>query len=203
MYYRDMNDLIQVIKILNQNEVQELNSYIDTLKFEKNTVFGESKTENARSDPNVRTSSGTCLSETHELTINFHNKINQSLDEYKRRLINIHENFQYYPVPGGYHTHSWREGIQVLQYEKNQEYKFHHDTADHKEKIEFYRTISVIVYLTDDFKGGGTSFTHTSFKPEPGYALIFPSNWCFPHAGEPVTEGIKRVAVTWYYVKQN
>ena len=39
-------------------------------------------------------------------------------------------------------------------------------------------------------------------KPEPGYALIFPSNWCYPHAGMPVTEGTKRVAVTWYYVKQ-
>tara|TARA_A100000164_G_scaffold355977_1_gene365095 strand:- start:42 stop:638 length:597 start_codon:yes stop_codon:yes gene_type:complete len=198
-----MNDLIQVIKILNQNEVQELNSYIDTLKFEKNTVFGQSKTENPKSNPDIRTSSGTCLLEKQEITLNFHNKINQGLDEYKRRLINIHENFQYYPVPGGYDTHSWREGIQVLQYEKNQEYKFHHDVANYKEKREFYRTISVIVYLTNDFKGGGTSFPHTSFKPKPGYALIFPSNWCYPHAGEPVIEGIKRVAVTWYYVEQN
>ena len=39
-------------------------------------------------------------------------------------------------------------------------------------------------------------------KPEPGYALIFPSNWCYPHAGMPVTKGTKRVAVTWYYVNQ-
>ena len=38
--------------------------------------------------------------------------------------------------------------------------------------------------------------------PKPGYALIFPSNWCYPHAGEPVESGIKRVAVTWYYVNQ-
>ena len=106
-------------------------------------------------------------------------------------------------MPGGYNTYSWREGIQVLQYKKNQEYKFHHDVADHKERKEFYRTISVIVYLTDDFKGGGTLFPHTLFKPKPGYALIFPSNWCYPHAGEPVTEGIKRVAVTWYYVELN
>ena len=195
-----MNELIQIIKVLESNEVEELNNHIDTLKLSKSTVFGEGKTV---ASSNMRTSTGDTLLEEHEITKNFHNKINLGLDEYKRRLIGIHENFQYYPVPGGYNTYSWRESIQVLQYEKNQEYKFHHDTADYKEKIEFYRTISVIVYLTDDFKGGGTSFAHTSFKPEPGYALIFPSNWCFPHAGEPVTEGIKRVAVTWYYVKQN
>ena len=106
-------------------------------------------------------------------------------------------------MPGGYDTYSWRESIQVLQYEKNQEYKFHHDAADQKEKIEFYRTISVIVYLTNDFEGGGTLFPHMRYKPKPGYALIFPSNWCYPHAGEPVTEGIKRVAVTWYHCKDH
>ena len=198
-----MNDLIQVIKVLESDEVEELNNHIDTLKFEKSTVFAESETDNPRSDPNVRTSSGTYLLDTHELIINLHNKINQGLDEYKKRLVNIHEKFSYYPVPGGYDTHSWRESIQVLQYEKNQEYKFHHDTADHKGRQEFYRKISVIVYLTDDFKGGGTLFPHMRYKPEPGHALIFPSNWCYPHAGELVTEGIKRVAVTWYYVELN
>ena len=194
-----MNNLIQVIKVLESDEVKKLNEFIDTLDFKQNTLIGSSDFI----DDKMRSSTGSFLDDDHELTKSFHLKINQALDEYKRRLINIHENFQYYPVPGGYDTHSWREGIQVLQYEKNQEYKFHHDAADHKERKEFYRTISVIVYLTDDFKGGGTLFPHNSFKPKPGYALIFPSNWCYPHAGEPVTEGIKRVAVTWYYVELN
>jgi len=125
------------------------------------------------------------------------------LDEYKRRLVKIHNNFSYYPVPGGIDTRSWREGIQILQYEKSQEYKFHHDSAIRREQEQYHRQISVIVYLSEDFKGGGTSFIHTTYKPKPGYALIFPSNWCFPHAGEPVEEGRKRVAVTWYYVVQN
>jgi len=194
-----MNNLIQVIKILESEEVKKLNEFIDTLDLKQNTVIGSSD----YIDNKMRSSTGSFLDDNHELTINFHNKINQGLDEYKRRLIDIHENFQYYPVPGGYDTHSWREKIQILQYKKNEEYKFHHDTANHKERYEFYRIISVIVYLTDDFKGGGTSFPHVTYKPKPGYALIFPSNWCYPHAGELVTEGIKRVAVTWYYVELN
>ena len=195
-----MNDLIQIIKVLEPNEVDEVNRYINTLNFKSSTVFGEGNNQDISP---VRTSTGAIMNDDHELIKSFHLKINQALDEYKRRLIDIHENFQYYPVPGGYDTHSWREGIQVLQYEKNQEYKFHHDVADYKEKREFYRTISVIVYLTDDFKGGGTLFPHMRYKPKPGYALIFPSNWCYPHAGEPVIEGIKRIAVTWYYVERN
>ena len=195
-----MNDLIQIIKVLEPNEVDEINKYADSLNFQASTVFGEGN--NVDISP-VRTSTGAIMNDDHELIKSFHLKINQALDEYKRRLIDIHENFQYYPVPGGYDTHSWREGIQVLQYEKNQEYKFHHDVSDFKGKREFYRTISVIIYLTDDFKGGGTLFPHMRYKPKPGYALIFPSNWCYPHAGEPVIEGIKRIAVTWYYVERN
>ena len=204
-----MNDLIQTIKILELDEVKELNEYIDTLKFEKNSVFGENgeitditSDKGCRVDENIRSSTGTTLNETHKSTINFHSKINLGLDEYKKRLENIHYNFSYYPVPGGIDTKSWREGIQILQYEKSQQYKFHHDAATQTKQIEYHRKISVIVYLNDEFEGGGTSFIHKTFKPKPGYALIFPSNWCYPHSGQMVESGMKRVAVTWYYVER-
>ena len=196
-----MNDLIQIIKILEPSELKDLNQFIDTLKFGRNQVFGTKGDEVV--DSSIRTSTGTSLVDSHELTINFHNKINLGLNEYKKRVQNIHFNFSYYPVPGGYDTKSWREGIQILQYEKSQEYKFHHDAATRQEQKEYHRKISVIVYLNDGFKGGGTSFVHKTYKPQPGYALIFPSNWCYPHAGEVVEEGRKRVAVTWYYVERN
>ena len=192
-----MNELIQIIKILEKEEVEQVNKYVDTLNFQGCTVFGKGTEQDISS---IRTSTGTTLNENHSVTINLHNKINEGLVEYKRRVEKIHQNFSYYPMPGGVSTTSWREGIQVLQYEKTQEYRFHHDVADDRELKEYHRQISVIVYLTDGFTGGGTAFPHTTYKPKPGYALMFPSNWCYPHAGEPVETGIKRVAVTWYYV---
>ena len=197
-----MNELIQTIEILSETEVEKLNSYIDTLKFEKSTVFGEGDNKDPRTNPDLRSSTGVTLHEDHELTKKLHLKLNAGLDDYKERVSKIHSSFQYYPVPGGYETNSWREGIQVLDYEKTQEYKFHHDVADEKSRQEFYRTISIILYLTNDFEGGRTLFNHDAFKPKVGSALIFPSNWCYPHAGEPVTSGKKRVAVTWYYVEK-
>ena len=197
-----MNDLIQIVKILDQDEVDKLNSHIDMLHFNPSLVF-DTEGDGVKVDNFTRTSSVAPLDENHEITQEFHEKINRGLDEYKRRLVKIHNNFSYYPVPGGIDTRSWREGIQILQYEKSQEYKFHHDSAIRREQEQYHRQISVIVYLSEDFKGGGTAFIHNTYKPKPGYALIFPSNWCFPHAGEPVEEGKKRVAVTWYYVVQN
>ena len=59
---------------------------------------------------------------------------------------------------------------------------------------------TLIIPLNDDFEGGGTAFTHKTFKPKKGEAIIFPSNWCYLHQGNPVTSGTKRVIVTWYYV---
>ena len=81
-----------------------------------------------------------------------------------------------------------------------QKYIFHHDAATDKKLIEYERKISVILYLNEGFEGGGTEFIHTALKPKPGYAIIFPSNWCYPHAGQEVISGKKRIAVTWYYV---
>ena len=196
-----MNDLIQIIKLIDIEQVNEMNNFIDTLSLAPNTVFGEGENE-CNVDTSIRTSTGTYLDNNHPITQKFHSKMNEGLEEYKRRVEKIHSSFSYYPVPSGYGTTCWREEIQILQYEKTQEYKFHHDAATNPNIQEYHRKISVITYLSDGFEGGGTAFPHVTLKPKPGYALIFPSNWCYPHAGEPVKEGRKRVAVTWYYVNQ-
>ena len=196
-----MNDLIQIIKLIDTEQVNEINNFIDTLPLTPNTVFGEGE-NGCNVDTSIRTSFGTSLDNYHPITQKFHSKMNEGLEEYKRRVEKIHSSFSYYPVPSGYGTTCWREEIQILQYEKTQEYKFHHDAATNPNIQEYHRKISVITYLSDGFEGGGTAFPHVTLKPKPGYALIFPSTWCYPHAGEPVKEGRKRVAVTWYYVDQ-
>jgi len=193
-----MNELIQTIQILNEDELKIINKYIDELTFVENTVFDSDG--KSRTDTSVRSSLGSSMNEEHEATILLHQRINESLLVYKERVIPINSMFQYYPVPAGYSTTCHREAIQVLEYSPNQEYKFHHDTSNDPNSKEYHRQISVVLYLNNEFEGGGTEFPHQTFKPSPGYGLLFPSNWCFPHSGQKVLFGKKRVAVTWYYV---
>ena len=193
-----MNDLIQTIQVLDEEELEIINSYIDTLIFYDNTVFDSDG--KSRIDTTIRSSLGATMSEEHTATELLHRKINESLLIYKEKIIEINSMFQYYPVPAGYSTTCHREAIQVLEYGKDKEYKFHHDTSNDTSSKEYHRIISIVLYLNDGFVGGGTEFPHQTFKPDPGYGLFFPSNWCFPHSGQKVLEGKKRVAVTWYYV---
>lgn len=194
-----MDSLVQILKILDKEELKKINSFADTLDFEPNTVFqGDNP---AQVDESIRTSVGCNLDDNHEITMLLHGKMNAALDEYKERVEKINDIFRYYPVAGGSGTRSYREDIQILQYEKSKHYKFHHDASDNKNDNEFHRTLSVIMYLKCATKGGGTLFPHKSFYPKAGEALVFPSNWCYPHSGEAVEEGVKRIAVTWYYVE--
>ena len=208
-----MNDLIQTIKILEPTELKIINDYIDKLHFQDCKVFGAVGQNYINTD--IRSSSGLTLEENetvmiaghpivsdklNKVTNLIHESINRGLEIYYDRVKRIHKNFSYYPVPCGIGTKCWRESIQVLEYQPGQKYIFHHDAATDKKLIEYERKISVILYLNEGFEGGGTEFIHAALKPKPGYAIIFPSNWCYPHAGQEVISGKKRIAVTWYYV---
>ena len=191
-----MNELIQVIDVLNKEDLKLINEYTDSIEYTNCRVLDN---EGGYTNGGGRTSEGHDLKEDNSITKLLHFNINKGLDEYKERLVNVHRIFSNFPVPGGFDTDCYRDAIQILKYSKGQEYQFHHDTGRSKNEPEYFRNISVILYLKTADIGGGTSFTHKTFKPSPGQALIFPSNWCYPHSGDPVEVGIKKVAVTWYY----
>jgi hypothetical protein len=197
-----MYSLIEVIDCLNKEELEVVNAVMDSgqFAFSGSSVFGLGG-ELTREVKDARSSQGCTLPEDHAIAIILHSAINRALDIYKLKLLTKHWRFNGYPVPGSDFTSSHREGIQVLEYTSGQKYDFHHDDADNPNMPEYHRKISVVLYLKNADLGGGTVFPHTTYKPEPGQALVFPSNWCFPHSGEEVTLGTKRVAVTWYYVQ--
>ena len=197
-----MNDLIQTIQVLTPEEVKFVNKEIDKKEFTVSSVgFADAETGEPRVDSTIRSSSGCFFNDDEPAAEVMHKGMNNALLEYRQRLMEIHPLFDGYPVPGGFKTTSFRELIQVLEYEKNQKYSWHIDASSQPSAKEYHRNISVILYLSDDFEGGWTKFTHKKYKPPVGHALIFPSNWCFLHTGTMVTSGIKRVAVTWYYIQ--
>ena len=107
------------------------------------------------------------------------------------------------------------EALQVLRYEKGQEYRPHHDyfTPPEGEWAPVIgrggnRVATLLIYLTTPERGGATSFPDIPFEVRAikGNAVFF----TYPspdagsrteHAGAPVIEGEKWVAVKW--LRQN
>ncbi|MBL8389708.1 MAG: 2OG-Fe(II) oxygenase [Hydrogenophaga sp.] len=103
------------------------------------------------------------------------------------------------------------EGIQVLNYKTGAEYKPHYDYFDPDEpgtptilKRGGQRVGTVVMYLNEPARGGGTTFPDIGLEVAPvrGNAVFFSYNRPHPgtmtlHGGAPVIEGEKWVATKW------
>lgn len=105
------------------------------------------------------------------------------------------------------------EGLQMLQYEKGNEYRPHYDWFDasrpgprkHLERGG-QRVGTMVMYLSDVERGGGTAFPNIGLQVQPkkGSAVFFANTDAFRvpdpqtlHAGEPVIQGVKFIATKW------
>jgi len=192
-----IDHLVQVVDCLSEDQVKFCLGRLENVDWEPTTVFGMSGTE-VNSD--IRKNERFCLSDDDDVAKVMHEGMNSALLKYKAEIeLNLHSEFGKYPVPGAYRCNSFRESIQVLSYTENEYYNWHYDQAANHKDNAFNRTISVVLYLQNAEEGGRTIFPHRAYRPKAGQALIFPSNWCFPHRGESVYKGRKIAAVTWYH----
>ena len=76
-----------------------------------------------------------------------------------------------------------------------QEYKDHVDMS----RVHEPRILTCSLILNDNYKGGDFSFFEgeTIIPKRACSAIVFPSNFCFPHAVTPVSEGDRHVIITW------
>jgi prolyl 4-hydroxylase len=103
------------------------------------------------------------------------------------------------------------EGLQILHYRPGAEYKPHYDYFDPSEpgtptilKRGGQRVATIIMYLHEPEKGGGTTFPDVKLEvaPKRGNAVFFSYNRAHPaskslHGGAPVIEGEKWIATKW------
>jgi hypothetical protein len=89
-------------------------------------------------------------------------------------------------------------GYEHLLYkgEEQGEYKTHTDHFD-----LYPRVLSCSFILNENYDGGDFSFFEGEYivKKEAGSAVIFPSNFCFPHAVTPVSNGDRHAIITWIH----
>ena len=61
------------------------------------------------------------------------------------------------------------------------------------------RALSCSIQLSDDFEGGEMALWDRDYviKIPKGSALVFPSNFMYPHEVLEITKGTRHVIVTW------
>ena len=103
------------------------------------------------------------------------------------------------------------EGLQILHYTAGAQYKPHYDYFDPNElgtptilKRGGQRVATIVMYLSEPEKGGGTVFPdiHLEVAPKKGNAVFFSYERPHPstrtlHGGSPVIAGEKWVATKW------
>jgi hypothetical protein len=74
----------------------------------------------------------------------------------------------------------------------------HCDNIHHSHGQQYgFPQATVLLYLNDDYEGGEFYVANKKFEPSQASALIFPSNFMFPHEAKVVTKGTRWSIVAW------
>lgn len=86
-------------------------------------------------------------------------------------------------------------GYELLRYKEGRFYVEHTDSF--KERP---RAVSCSFALNDDYEGGEWGFFNRDIvmKVPKGSAILFPSNFMYPHEIMPVTKGTRYSIITWF-----
>ena len=66
----------------------------------------------------------------------------------------------------------------------------------HGQKYGFPQT-SLLYFLNDNYEGGEIIIADTIYKPKKNSAIMFPSNFMFPHSVNRVLEGTRYSIIAW------
>jgi len=142
-------------------------------------------------DKSVRSASIIGLS--HQHVIDKNKEVRSQLD--KGLFDAVGSALQQYSSAYPYVGASKDSGYELLRYETGQFYVQHVDST-----INHNRSISCSLVLNDGYAGGEFAFfdRRVVLSPSKGAALLFPSNFMFPHEILPVTSGVRYSVVTWF-----
>ena len=74
----------------------------------------------------------------------------------------------------------------------------HVDNIHHSHGQQWgYPQVSALLFLNDDYTGGSFRVADSSYHPKMGSAIIFPSNFMYPHEVLPIKSGTRWSVVAW------
>ena len=74
----------------------------------------------------------------------------------------------------------------------------HCDNIHHSHGQKYgFPQVSSLLFLNDNYEGGEFVVADEVYNTKKGSALIFPSNFMFPHEVKPITKGIRWSIIAW------
>ncbi len=185
-----MNTLKDYILILEDIIPQKLcddilKEYIDPSEWQDGLVGKNKLNKKARNCTGIPISSNTTIEKNKNIRKTLDDKVFKCA---KKAIEKYNEKFNQASITKD-------SGYNLLKYEKGGFYIQHVDSFTNTP-----RTISCSFILNNDFKGGEFSFFDNKFiyPLKKGSAIMFPSNFLYPHSVLPVIEGTRYSIVTWF-----
>tara|TARA_Y100000310_G_C20539280_1_gene742414 strand:+ start:279 stop:821 length:543 start_codon:yes stop_codon:yes gene_type:complete len=123
------------------------------------------------------------------------NKNNQYYDDMKAAFEWVIKKYsEEFPLFSVHHITDFR----INRYPEGGFMSKHVDNIHHSHGQQYgYPQASILLYLNDNYEGGEFYIAEKKFKPEKGSAIIFPSNFMYPHEAKTITKGFRWSVVSW------
>jgi hypothetical protein len=150
-----------------------------------NTVTGGGLLRDVRRCDNINISDSFIIKQNQEKRNNIDTKLfvcaGNAIKKYNDKFNNAH-------IQGD-------SGYTLLRYQEGEFYSQH---TDHF--LQSPRIVSCSFTLNDNFEGGEFGFFNRDvvYKPPKGSALMFPSNFLYPHEVMPVKRQVRYSIITWF-----
>lgn len=182
----DIKDYIVIVQDVLSREVCDalLSEYAYSNEWEDTYTKGglDKKTRNAQT---ILMSLDCCIAKNPE--------VRKKLDEQvfsgaSKAITKYNQNFKYANIEED-------TGYELLRYKTGEFYTQHIDSF-----LGQPRAVSCSFSLNDDYEGGEFAFfdREISVKAPKGSAVLFPSNFMYPHEILPVTKGTRYAIITWF-----
>jgi predicted 2-oxoglutarate/Fe(II)-dependent dioxygenase YbiX len=183
---KTLADYIQVLPNVLSDEVcrSVLSEYANSNEWVDRTI------DDNIVDKNYRDVSGISISDNNIINKNFYVRKNIDSDIFTgaKKVLASYNEIAHCLISKDY-------GYDLLKYEVGCFYTTHVDAAS-----DISRTLSCSFTLNDEYEGGEWEFFNgeVKLKPPKGSAIVFPSNFLYPHAITKVTSGTRYSIVTWF-----
>jgi predicted 2-oxoglutarate/Fe(II)-dependent dioxygenase YbiX len=187
MKHNNLKDYIHVVKNALSHEICDeiLNEFIDSGEWVDTEVGRGEVIKNIRNCQTITMSYPHVIQKNKDIR---HKLDNAIFDGAAKCIQEYNTRFYYCMIEED-------SGYELLKYSEGCFYTEHTDSFK-----AIPRAVSCSIILNDDFEGGEFAFFNRDikYKLEKGDALMFPSNFMYPHEVMPVTKGTRYSIITWF-----